>query len=194
VTLIGSEAFKFCKKLKEVVLEDGSDVIKFDAYVFYGCPIEKVYMGRSWVRNNGSSITKEPFRYIETIVSVTIGDSIIEIPGAAFSGCSNISSLTIPENVKKIGSGAFDSPQKTIFLAGTPPEGYRYAQGKVNYVPNNQYGSGGSYVVYPMLNSMFEVDGITYVPTSLSERTCDVIDCVYDSLKSTVEIGEAVSY
>ena len=32
-----------------------------------------------------------------------------------------------------------------------------------------------------MLGNMFEVDGVTYVPTSISERTCDVVDydCTY---------------
>ena len=41
---------------------------------------------------------------------------------------------------------------------------------------------------------MFEVDGVKYVPVSPSERTCDAIDCVYDSSAENVHIGETVSY
>ena len=41
---------------------------------------------------------------------------------------------------------------------------------------------------------MFEVDGITYVPVNPSERTCDVIDCNYDSTLTDIKINETVSY
>ncbi|MBF1593979.1 MAG: leucine-rich repeat domain-containing protein [Prevotella sp.] len=46
--------------------------------------------------------------------------------------------------------------------------------------------------VYPYLSSIFEVDGIKYVPVSPSERTCDAIDCTYtgDELK----INKKVNY
>ena len=41
---------------------------------------------------------------------------------------------------------------------------------------------------------MFEVDGIRYVPVSPSERTCDAIDCVYDSTSINIKLSSEVSY
>ena len=41
---------------------------------------------------------------------------------------------------------------------------------------------------------MFVVNGIRYVPVSPSDRTCDAIDCMYDSSAENVHIGETVSY
>ena len=59
---------------------------------------------------------------------------------------------------------------------------------------NNLYTKLSNATVYPFLNSMFEVDGIKYVPVSPSERTCDAIDCMYDTSAENINIGETVSY
>ena len=48
--------------------------------------------------------------------------------------------------------------------------------------------------VYPFLSSMFEVNGIKYVPVSPSERTCDAIDCAFDSTAADVSILPTVNY
>ena len=85
---------------------------------------------------------------------------------------------------------------KVFWLANTPPEAVNQISGSVNYVANEQYLSRlENCKVYPYLSSMFEVDGLKYVPVSPSERTCDVIDCIYgDSTIAVVNIGETVSY
>ena len=41
---------------------------------------------------------------------------------------------------------------------------------------------------------MFEVDGVKYVPVSPSERTCDAIDCVFDSTATHFKILPTVTY
>ena len=79
-------------------------------------------------------------------------------------------------------------------MTNTPPSGYTYAAGIVNYVANNQYTSLSNKTVYPFLSSLFEVGGIKYVPVSPSERTCDAIDCIYDASATQINIGELVSY
>ena len=63
----------------------------------------------------------------------------------------------------------------------------------MNYVSNNQYHLGNM-VVYPFLSSMFEKDGIKYVPVSPSERTCDAIDCVYDFSSANLSVFPKVTY
>jgi len=104
--------------------------------------------------------------------------------------------VTIGSGVTSIGSSAFSSTnlKKTIWLGNTPPSSYTRAAGTVNYVANDQYSSLGNKVVYPFLSSVFEVDGIRYVPISLSERTCDAIDCVYDETSSNTIINSTVTY
>ena len=93
-----------------------------------------------------------------------------------------------------IGSYAFSTPEKVIWLCNTPPEGYDNAEGSVNYVANTSYNRLRNVKVYPYLSSLFEVGGIKYVPVSPSERTCEAIDCAYDITSSVVHIGRTVNY
>ena len=64
--------------------------------------------------------------------------------------------------------------------------------GSIHYVANDLYTDLSNKKVYPYLSSIFEVNGIKYVPVSPSERTCDAIDCTYtgDELK----INKKVNY
>ena len=115
---------------------------------------------------------------------------------ATFSGCSGLTSVTIGSGVTSIGGSAFygSNLTKTIWLTNTPPSGYGNASGVVNYVSNDQYSSLSNKIVYPFLSSMFEVDGVKYVPVSPSERTCDAIDCVYDNSAADTKFSSTVSY
>ena len=81
---------------------------------------------------------------------------------------------------------------KIIWLTNTPPAGYRNVEGSIHYVANDLYTGLSNKKVYPYLSSIFEVDGIKYVPVSPSERICDAIDCTYtgDELK----INKKVNY
>ena len=88
------------------------------------------------------------------------------------------------------------SPNKTkiIWLTNTPPAGYRNVEGSIHYVANDLYTSLSNKKVYPYLSSIFEVDGIKYVPVSPSERTCDAIDCAYTGEPYEVKINKKVNY
>ena len=101
--------------------------------------------------------------------------------------------MVVGTGVLSIGSDQ-TTPVKTIWLTNTPPSGYNHLAGDINYVANEQYGIMSYKKVYKYLSSMFEVDGITYVPVNPSERTCDVIDCNYDSTLTDIKINETVSY
>ncbi len=48
--------------------------------------------------------------------------------------------------------------------------------------------------VYPHLSSLFEVDGVVYVPVNPSQRTCDVIDCNYSDTIGDIVVPETVLY
>ena len=127
------------------------------------------------------------------LTSVTISNSVTTIESFAFYN-TYLKSVTIGSGVLFIGPNAFYySPSKVIWLTNTPPSGYRNANGTVNYVANDLYTSLSNKTVYPFLSSMFEVDGVKYVPVSPSERTCDAIDCAYNETAENINIGKTVS-
>ena len=199
VTSIGNYAFYNSTALKKFIIEDGSTTLLLGSNgssegLFYDCPLEEVYLGRNLSYNVGSSYGYSPFYNKDALTKVAIGNEVTEIGQYAFYGCDNIYSLTIPNGILTIGSSAFSTPDKVIWLTNTPPTGYTNAKGNINYVANNQYAALSNVQVYPYLSSMFEVDGVRYVPVNPSERTCHAIDCVYDETIETISVGETASF
>ena len=86
-------------------------------------------------------------------------------------------------------------------LPNSVPYGFSSAfqseRARMIYVANNNYDkfwSLGTVKVYPYLSSLFEVDGVVYVPVNPSQRTCDVIDCNYNDTIDSIVVPQAVSY
>ena len=195
-------------------------VTSIGSYAFWNCS----GLTSITIPNSVTSIGGYAFRNCSGLTSITIPNSVTTIGNSAFSGCSGLTSITIPNSVTRIGSSAFyntklksvtigagvlsissdafpyfDSntgakPVKMIWLTNTPPSGYEYVGGKVNYVANDLYKGLSNMTVYPFLSSMFEAGGVKYVPVSPSERTCDAIDCAYNESAANINIGKTVSY
>ena len=115
VTSIGNYAFNGCTSLKELRIEDGEGTLSLgynssngssSKGLFRDCPLETLYLGRnlSYSTNNSSMA---PFYGIETLTSVTIGDSVTSIGDYAFYNCTGLTSIEIPNSVTSIGSYAF---------------------------------------------------------------------------------------
>lgn len=143
-------------------------------------------------KGNAYNINYNAFRGCSGLTSVTVPNSVTSIGGRAFYDCS-LKSLTIGTGVLSIGSDQC-KPVKTNWLTNTPPSGYENLQGNINYVANDQYSGLSNVKVYPYLSSAFETGGVKYVPVSPAERTCDAIDCSYDSDVVDINIGETVSF
>lgn len=106
-----------------------------------------------------------------------------------------IKSLCIGSGVISIGKESFTCvPTKVIWLTNTPPTNYAIVKGNIHYVSNDQYTNLDNVIIYPYLSSLFTVDGVKYVPISPSDRTCNVIDCEYDSTSLFINIGETISF
>ena len=155
------------------------------------------------IPNNVKSIGNSAFYGCSGLLTVTIGNGITTLPSGVFYTGKKLMSLTIGSEVLSISQFAFQpldpwtsdyNPIKTIWMANTPPKGYSYAEGTVNYVSNNLYSDLDSVTVYSSLSTIFEIDGVKYVPVSPSERTCEAIDCTYDESVEKINIGETVSY
>ena len=212
VSSIGSYAFNGCSSLKEVVIEDGTTTLSLGYNersnsstgtgrgLFYSCPLKKVYLGRNLSYISDKRYGYSPFYGKNGLTYVSIGCKVTSIGEYLFFSCLNLQSVTIGSGVSSIGNDAFPSASsssrvaKVIWLTNTPPTGYSIVNGRINYVANDQYSSLSNVKIYPYLSSMFEVDGVKYVPVSTSERTCDAIDCTYDRTAKVINVNKTVSF
>lgn len=191
VTSIGGGTFCGCRNLKNIVVDANNPV--YDS------------------RDNCNAIIETATnKLIAVCKSTIIPNSVHTIGQYALRGW-NIESFTIPNGIKTVEESALpdlktltisatvqtigrNTATKTIWLPNTPPIGYENISSKRHYVSNDSYSMLKNVIVYPYLSSLFEVDGIRYVPVSPSERTCDAIDCAYDSTATSINIGNEVSH
>ena len=212
VTKIGGSAFAYCRVLTSVTIPNS--VIEIGGTAFYYCSA----LTSVTIPNSVTKIGNNAFAGCSVLTSVTIPNSVTEIGGGAFYNCSALTSVTIPNSVTKIGGSAFEDCRsltsvtipnsvttigdnaftnnnaKIIWLTNTPPAGYSNVKGCIHYVANNLYTGLFNKKVYPYLSSIFEVNGVKYVPVSPSERTCDALDCIYTGDPYEVKINKKVNY
>ena len=186
---IVSSAFEECSALTSVTIPNS--VTKIGGSAFSGCSA----LTSVTIPNSVTAIREHAFRDCSALTSVTIPNSVTTIGKHAFYNCSSLTSVTIPNSVTTIGEAAFTNDNaKIIWLTNTPPAGYRNVSGGIHYVANNLYTDLYNKKVYPYLSSIFEVDGIKYVPVSPSERTCDALDCIYTGDPYEVKINKKINY
>ena len=202
VTTIPNYAFRECSGLTSVTIPNSVTSIGDGA--FADCS----GLTSVTIPNSVTSIGGAAFRGCSGLTSVTIGNSVTSIGDYAFYNCTGLHSLTIGTGVLSIGQYAIGyyynygygnrkkTIEKVIWLPNTPPTGYGEVNSRVSYVANDLYtGMSCEYkYIYKYLSSLFEVDGIRYVPVSPSERTCDAIDCTYNQEQTDISLCKTVSY
>ena len=117
VTSIGSYAFYNCTSLTSITIPASITIIGDVA--FYGCNnLADVYITdvMAWLKISCSAYTKRPNYYGKLhilgesgseITELTIPDSVTKIGNYVFSNCSALTSITIPDKVTSIGDYAF---------------------------------------------------------------------------------------
>ena len=205
VTSIEEKAFSGCTGLKEVHISDLASWCNIDFndsesnpfYYAHNLYLNGELVTELIIPDGVSKIKDFAFSGCSGLTSVTIPNSVTSIGDYTFYNCSGLTSITIPNSVTSIEDDAFlncSNLKKAIWLTNTPPKGYKNVGATINYVANDQYTGLSNVKVYPYLSSLFEVGGVKYVPVSPAERTCDAIDCVYDSTAVDINIEKTVLF
>ena len=125
VTSIGEFTFRGCTSLTSIKIPDSIIDIgrgAFDDTAYYNNTSNWdngiLYAGNHLIKANDVSgsveikqgtktIVDEAFSYCTSLTNVVIPDSVVNIGNDAFNGCKSLSSVTIPVSVTSIGDGAF---------------------------------------------------------------------------------------
>ena len=109
ITVIGNGAFSGCSSLSSITIP--ASVTSIGTTVFNRCgkletagPIDSgCNIEYGWT----SEIPANAFSNCSSMTSVVIPDSVTSIGKSAFSGCSSLMNIVIPNSVTSIGNGAF---------------------------------------------------------------------------------------
>ena len=125
VTSIGESTFRGCTSLTSIKIPDSIIGIgrgAFDDTAYYNNTSNWdngiLYAGNHLIKANDVSgsveikqgtktIVDEAFSYCTSLTNVVIPDSVVNIGNDAFNGCKSLSSVTIPDSVTSIGDRAF---------------------------------------------------------------------------------------
>jgi len=113
VTTIYERAFTFCSSLTSIDVDPFNSKYSSNNGVLYNktatkliqCPSGK--MGDFVIPNSVNEIEIYAFAGCQYLTSVTISENVIKIGYGAFEWCTSLTSMVIPGNVNIIGGGAF---------------------------------------------------------------------------------------
>lgn len=101
ITSIENESFKFCNNLKKIVLPEGVTAIGKEA--FSGCSsLEDIRLPESI-----SVIERGAFAWCKSLVKINLPECITSIEDWLFSCCSSLVEITLPSSLTMIGEYAF---------------------------------------------------------------------------------------
>ena len=111
VDSICGDSFSGCTGLRKLNIEDGDKILVIKASSFEDCPVETLYLGRNLEYYNVPRHPYDrssPFRNMETLTNITVGNLVTEISPDAFYNLTGITSVIIGKSVTTISEYAFN--------------------------------------------------------------------------------------
>lgn len=198
VRYIGSKAFYQKSNLSTVYFSNVNNIQSIGTYAFADTQYGNSNMG---VSGTVGYIGKVAYKFNGTMPSDTelvLMDGTVAIAGNAFSGCTGLKSITIPNTVTNIGAQAFYgcTALKSITIPSsvtTIGTGAFYGSGLTSVtIPNTVINLGGS--IFNNCNSLTSVtisDGIERIPNNLFAN-CNRLATV--TIPSSVKIIESQAF
>lgn len=191
VTTIGREAFSYCERLKNVTIEASEGILTFGEEVFgqrtykdSWAPIERVTINRDYSCMSATP-NAQPFSYLSTLNTVTIGDQVTSIPASSFSNNSSLTRVEIGADVSNIGVDAFAGCSKLVEIdvkAPVPPtvvsssfDNYSYGNANLR-VPESSLNSYKEHSVWKQFTKISGQDwpGIIDYTVEISQQSAAV--------------------
>ena len=98
---IGEETFFECDSLREVVLNQGLEII--GSYAFYRCEeLEKID-----IPDTVKEIGESAWKYCEKMTEIKLPDGLTCLEDSLFSRCGNLKTVSVPDSVSEIGDSVF---------------------------------------------------------------------------------------
>ena len=144
VTSIGLGAFGWCNGLTRISIpfvgdrKDGTSNTHF-GYIFgadsYSDNNDYVPSSlKTVVITGGTSIGERAFSGCTGLTSITIPDSVTSIGSYAFYSCSGLTSITIPDSVTSIGLGAFYDCRGLTSIEFEDPSGWYWSTNQIDFI------------------------------------------------------------
>lgn len=174
VTEIGVAAFSRCNGLKSIKIPDGIKAIADSAFEECGnieavtlpiialSKIPRFYL-KKVVFTSGSSIADNAFSGCINLTEISLPDSVTSIGEQAFSGCIGLTSITIPDNTDTIGHYAFlNCDNLTDIYFDGDIAGWCSISGLINLM-HNGVSDKSLYIDGTEITTLVVPDGVTYV-------------------------------
>ena len=126
VTSIGEGAFRDCNSLISITIPFVGQSRDEEKDIHFGYIFGETYLGFEYseipasleevIITGGSRIGDHAFSYCSNLVSVILPDTVKSIGYSAFAYCKNLASMEIPEGVTSIGACAFEGCENLVSI------------------------------------------------------------------------------